>query len=86
MLRMMTKKITMITKMGTYPELVKCSKAVFERTQDDDVQDDDNVEDDDDDEDTNPKIVDVVPAVFEPAREKPDITLCLGHPQAVGLE
>ena len=37
MLRMMTKKITVITKMGTYPELVKCSKAVFERTQDDDV-------------------------------------------------
>ena len=35
---------------------------------------------------TNPKIIDVKPTVFKPARKKPDITLCLGHPQAVGLE
>ena len=35
---------------------------------------------------TNPEIIDVKPTVFEPARKKPNITLCLGHPQAVGLE
>ena len=35
---------------------------------------------------TNPEIIDVKPTVFEPARKKPNITLCLSHPQAVGLE
>ena len=35
---------------------------------------------------TNPEIIDVIPTVFEPAREKPNITLCLSHPQAVSLE
>ena len=35
---------------------------------------------------TNPEIVDVIPAVFEPAREEPDISVTLGHSQAVRLD
>ena len=40
---------------------------------------------DDDDEDTDPEIIDVIPAVFEPAREEPNITVSLGHSQAICL-
>ena len=34
---------------------------------------------------TNPEIVDVVPAVFEPSWEEPDVSVTLGHSQAVRL-
>ena len=39
----------------------------------------------DEDDDTNPKIVNVIPTVFEPARQKPNIAICLGHTQRICL-